>query len=85
MNAVVSLMIVCVSYIGISSVLTLMLPYYLQDAHAPLPFAFKTAGLPAAALVVTVGALFGLSTSLLGEPSSTFTYIYLLHNINRVQ
>ena len=38
---VVSLLIVCCAYIGISSVLTLMLPYYLQDAAAPLPHAFQ--------------------------------------------
>jgi len=77
---VVSLMIVCVSYIGISSVLTLMLPYYLQDAQAPLPFAFKTAGLPAAALVVTVGALFGLSTSLLGAMFPLPRVVYAMAN-----
>lgn len=63
---VVSLLIVCCAYIGISSVLTLMLPYYLQDAAAPLPHAFQAVNLPSAAGVVAIGALFGLSTSLLG-------------------
>merc|ERR1712013_804405 len=43
-----------------------MLPYYLQDSAAPLPFAFHHAGLPWAGWVVSIGALFGLSTSLLG-------------------
>ena len=64
---VVSLFIVCVGYIGISGVLTLMVPYYLQDADAPLPHAFRLVGLPEAAWVVALGALFGLSTSLLGK------------------
>ena len=63
----VSLSIVAMAYAGISSVLTLMLPYYLQDPAAPLPHALKQVGLPSAAAVIAVGALFGLSTSLLGN------------------
>ena len=38
----------------------------LQDVTAPLPYAFQAVGLPIAGYVVSVGALFGLSTSLLG-------------------
>ena len=62
----VSLGVVAAAYTGISSVLTLMLPYYLQDATAPLPFVFHSVGLSWAGWVVSIGALFGLSTSLLG-------------------
>jgi len=62
----VSLSFVALAYTGISSTLTLMLPYYLQDSSAPLPFAFHHAGLSWAGWVVSIGALFGLSTSLLG-------------------
>jgi len=62
----VSLSFVSLAYTGISSTLTLMLPYYLQDAAAPLPFAFHHAGMPWAGWIVSIGALFGLSTSLLG-------------------
>ncbi len=64
--SVVSLLVVCLCYVGVSSVLTLMVPYYLQDAAAPLPFVFNQVGLMSAGWVVAVGALFGLSTSLLG-------------------
>lgn len=63
---IVSLAFICLSYIGISTVLTLMIPYYLQDPAAPLPHVFHEVGLPWAGWVVSVGALFGLSTSLLG-------------------
>jgi amino acid transporter len=63
---IVSLAFICVSYIGISSALTLMLPYYLQDSAAPLPHAFHEVGLSWAGWVVSIGAMFGLSTSLLG-------------------
>jgi len=62
----ISLSFVALAYTGISSTLTLMLPYYLQDPSAPLPFAFHHAGLSWAGWVVSIGALFGLSTSLLG-------------------
>ena len=68
-NEVISLVVVCVAYVGVSSVLTLMLPYYLQDVAAPLPFVFHEVGLMTAGWVVAVGALFGLSTSLLGKCS----------------
>ena len=56
----------CLMYMGISSSLTLMLPYYLQDTLAPIPAAFNGAGLPWAAHFVSIGALLGLSTSLIG-------------------
>lgn len=63
---VISLSLVFVAYFGISSALTLMVPYYLQDATAPLPYAFHQAGWIFAGYIVSGGALFGLSTSLLG-------------------
>jgi len=63
---IISLSLVALAYTGISSTLTLMVPYYLQDPSAPLPAAFNHLGLRWAGWVVAVGALFGLSTSLLG-------------------
>lgn len=65
-SIMLSLLVVCISYIGISSVLTLMLPYYLQDGDAPLPAVFQHVGLSWAGTLVSIGGLFGLSTSLLG-------------------
>jgi len=62
----VSLSLVALAYTGISSTLTLMVPYYLQDAAAPLPAAFHNVNMNWAGWIVSIGALFGLSTSLLG-------------------
>ena len=62
----VSLAAVSLAYTGVSSVLTLMVPYYLQDPAAPLPHVFHSVGLDWAGTIVSLGALFGLSTSLLG-------------------
>lgn len=63
---ILSLGFVAAAYVGISSVLTLMVPYYLQDRDAPLPAVFHYVGLDWAGTLVTIGGLFGLSTSLLG-------------------
>ena len=58
--------VVCLAYIGVASALTLLVPYYLLDPDAPLPAAFTLAGMHWAGNIVSIGALFGLSTSLLG-------------------
>ncbi|XP_035706060.1 cationic amino acid transporter 2 isoform X2 [Folsomia candida] len=61
-----SLLFIFLAYFGISVVLTMMVPYYLQDSEAPLPQAFLRVDFTFGQWVVTAGALFGLSTSLLG-------------------
>lgn len=63
---VVSLLIIFLSYFGISTVLTMMLPYYNQDEEAPLPHVFKHFDLTIPQYVVSVGALCALCTSLMG-------------------
>ncbi|XP_075977772.1 cationic amino acid transporter 3-like [Anticarsia gemmatalis] len=61
-----SLLIVFLSYFSISTVLTMMLPYYEQDADAPFPHVFTIVGLTAVKWIVSIGAIFALCTSLLG-------------------
>ncbi|KAL5292720.1 SLC7A1.2 family protein [Megaselia abdita] len=63
---VVSLLIIFLAYFGISTVLTMMLPYYDQDEEAPLPHVFKHFDLTIPQYVVSVGALCALCTSLMG-------------------
>ncbi|XP_049777216.1 cationic amino acid transporter 3-like [Schistocerca cancellata] len=66
LSIIISLFIVFCYYFGISSVLTLMLPYYQQDTSAPLSYAFQEVGWDWAAWIVSVGAIFGLGASFLG-------------------
>lgn len=69
-SIVLSLLFVFLAYFGVSAIQTLMLPYYLQTEEitqgAPLPYVFEQVGWPIAKWVITIGALTGLSTSLLG-------------------
>ncbi|KAG5683867.1 hypothetical protein PVAND_013128 [Polypedilum vanderplanki] len=62
----VSLLIIFLAYFGISSVLTLMVPYHDQDEKAPLPAAFRAIGWRFAEYIVTFGAIFGMLASLFG-------------------
>lgn len=57
---VLSLLIIFLAYFGISTVLTMILPYYEQDSNAPFPHVYDEIGWPVAKYVVTVGALCGL-------------------------
>lgn len=69
-SIVLSLLFVFFAYFGISAVQTLMLPYFLQTevltGGAPLPYVFAQVGWPVAKWIISIGALTGLSTSLLG-------------------
>jgi amino acid transporter len=59
---VLSLSFIFLSYFGISTVLTMMWPYYDQDPDSPLPTVFDAIGWTSAKWIVSIGALFGLST-----------------------
>ncbi|XP_046678717.1 cationic amino acid transporter 2-like isoform X2 [Homalodisca vitripennis] len=60
-----SLIVITIAYIGGACILTLMLPYYLQDEDAPLPHVFDHVNLSPVRYIVTFGAIFAISTSLL--------------------
>ncbi|PSN43751.1 hypothetical protein C0J52_06402 [Blattella germanica] len=63
---VASLTIIFLAYFGIATVLNLMVPYYSLHETAPLPEAFKYVGWEVIGQIVSIGAIFGLLTSLFG-------------------
>ena len=64
---VASLAIIFLCYFGVSSVITLIVPYNKLDKHSPIPAAFSQRGLGWANYIISVGAICGLSSSLLGN------------------
>ena len=48
--------------LGVSSVLTLMVPYYIIDQSVPLPAAFSYVGLEWISYFVSAGAIISLAT-----------------------
>lgn len=73
---IISLSVVFLAYLSISSVLTLMLPYYLQDELAPISYAFEINGCHWAKWLIYVGSFLGLYASFFGAlyPISRITY-----------
>lgn len=63
---VISLVIIFMAYFGISTVLTMMWPYYDQNPEAPFPHVFQEIGWIEIKWIVSIGAIFALCTSLLG-------------------
>ena len=61
LGIIFSLLICCVSYLGVSSSLTLMQPYFLLDKNAPLPYAFGHVGMSWAAYPISIGAICALT------------------------
>lgn len=64
LSIVLTLVIVTVCYIGVSIVVSLMVPYYIFDKSAPLSEVFSYVGLEWAYYIVTIGAIISLATGL---------------------
>ncbi|KAJ3644353.1 hypothetical protein Zmor_027018 [Zophobas morio] len=77
---VISLIIIFLAYFGISTVLTMMWPYYDQDATAPLPYVYEKLGWTPIKWIVTIGAVIALCTSLLGAMFPLPRVIYAMAN-----
>ncbi|CAM1327410.1 SLC7A1 (predicted) [Pycnogonum litorale] len=63
---IVCLSVSSVAYISISIIQTLVVPYYLQNNEHPLSYVFEYIHWPIAKWVVNIGALAGLSASIMG-------------------
>lgn len=66
-SVILSLLVIFLAYFSMSTVLTMMLPYFDQNENAPLPYAFKQFNWPTAEYIVSFGAIFGLCASLMGS------------------
>jgi APA family basic amino acid/polyamine antiporter len=62
---IASLLICTILYIAVALVLTGMVPYAEIDTHAPLSEAFNRHELPSAAVLIAIGILAGITSSLL--------------------
>jgi cationic amino acid transporter 14 len=76
----ISLFIVFMCYFSVSSIITLMLPYYKLDKLSPIPDAFAQRGLHIATYFVGIGAVCGLSSSLMGSLFPLPRIIYAMAN-----
>ncbi|XP_024945499.1 cationic amino acid transporter 2 isoform X2 [Cephus cinctus] len=77
---VTSLTVIFLAYFGVSTVLTMALPYYEQNPDAPFPHLFDRIGWSWAKWVVSVGAICGLCASLLGAMFPLPRVIYAMAN-----
>ncbi|KAG8225867.1 hypothetical protein J437_LFUL004797, partial [Ladona fulva] len=80
LSIILSLIIIFLSYFGTSTVLTMMLPYYAQDLNAPFPYAFEVLGWTVIKWIVTIGAIFALTTSLMGSMFPLPRILYAMAN-----
>ncbi|KAL9955394.1 hypothetical protein ACROYT_G036707 [Oculina patagonica] len=75
-SIVLALAICCLAYFGVSTILTLMWPYKTLPEGGTLPKVFAMRGAPWAKYVIDIGALCGLTTSLLGQLVSLPRMLY---------
>ncbi|KAL5240252.1 hypothetical protein ACI65C_007662 [Semiaphis heraclei] len=64
---ILSLTIITFAYCCVSSVLTLMWPYYDQDIDAPFPYVYDQLGWTTLKIIVSSGAIFAMFASLLAS------------------
>lgn len=74
----VSMALVTVGYILVGAVLTLMVPYFELNPSAAIPDAFAANGVVWAKYVVSIGALCGMTTTLLGSLFSLPRCVYAM-------
>ena len=77
---VISLIVIFLAYFGISTVLTMMLPYYKQNPDAPFPYVYDQIGWTTIKWIVSIGAIFALCTSLLGAMFPLPRILYAMGN-----
>ncbi|XP_068696433.1 high affinity cationic amino acid transporter 1-like [Montipora foliosa] len=75
---VASLVVVFVCYFGVSAIVTLIVPFDQLDKLSPIPNAFAQRGFPLAKYIIGVGAVCGLSSSLLGSQFPLPRIIYAM-------
>ncbi|KAI1296536.1 Cationic amino acid transporter 2 [Halotydeus destructor] len=63
----ITVLVAFVSYSAVAAVQTLIWPYYDQNKAAPLPYIFDQLGLDKSRWIIAIGALAGLSSSLIGS------------------
>ncbi|CAH2013747.1 unnamed protein product [Acanthoscelides obtectus] len=66
LGVVLSLLVVFLAYFSMSTVITMILPYYEQDDQAPLAHIYNILGWNVIKYIVSIGAICGLFASLLG-------------------
>lgn len=77
--AMILTLVICVAvYIAISTILTMVWPYYLQNPEAPFPHVFEQIGWIEIKWTVSIGAVFALCTSLLGAMYSLPRVLYAM-------
>ncbi|CAL4219904.1 unnamed protein product, partial [Meganyctiphanes norvegica] len=75
---IVSMAVVTVGYVLVSSALTLMVPYNTLNPAAAIPDAFSANGAWWAKYIVSVGALCGMTTTLIGSLFSLPRCVYAM-------
>lgn len=75
---VASLVVIFVCYFGVSAIVTLIVPFHQLDKLSPIPNAFVQRGFPLAKYIIGMGAVCGLSSSLLGSQFPLPRIIYAM-------